>query len=537
MPEPRRAFQVTFWFGVIVVYGIVAVEISRSQYSLVSDYIDITLMHGGWWPAGIVRRLVDPFAPGAWLYRPFADAMSWVLAQLFEQHVGVWHALLIGFRLISTYAAFALARGASDSAVASCLAASYFAFFPAIPEIDLTRVETYLILTLSLAFYGYVRLSRGTASNAMVAMTAIAFICATMSKEVVAPVLFVLVCFAAPLFWRRGGIARWLLAAMTIAMANEGVRFVLLFFEPYTRGRQSLIATVARQSVWTAKILLLATTNVPLVPLLLLVWLALGLRAILRRPTTPMVSAMVLLALSVAMSMTAPYQAIRYLSPAALFMVPVIAAGVEESRRIVRASIVNVAAFATMVLLIIFGGAQMCAQAVAMRNSTAADWRLLQYAATALANGRNVTMLEDYDFERAFWVRAELAGVDGRYPFITYVASRAAAGLPIEWPPPPAGPVNLTGLVPEHPRGRFATVRAPYRFDRGALVIPANPSVRTIDANVAEEQTFDFRDDALTRGLRVFAAVARKVNPKFRYVYDLGETEFPGHFWTTFAAR
>src|SRR5438477_375982 len=220
MPEPRRTFQVTLALGVLAVYALVALEISRSHYALVSDYIDLALVHGGRWPAGIVHRLIDPFAPGAWLYRPFADAVSWLLALALERHVGAWHALLIAVRLVSAWAAFALARDNAGSAAASCTAAAYFAFFTAIPEIDLIRVETFLILTLSVAFYGYWRLARRGAGGAMVGMMAAAFVCATMSKEVVAPLLFVLLCFAGPVLWRRGRGSRWPLAQMAAAMAN-----------------------------------------------------------------------------------------------------------------------------------------------------------------------------------------------------------------------------------------------------------------------------------------------------------------------------
>src|SRR5207253_1874688 len=105
-------------------------------------------------------------------------------------------------------------------------------------------------------------------------------------------------------------------------------------------------------------------------------------------------------------------------------------------------------AYVTMLLFIVFGGAQLAAQAASMKNSTAADDQLLRYAASAMAGGRNVAMIEDYDFERAFWVRAELAGIDPRYPFITYVAHQASQGLPIVWPAPVTAPVNLTGSVP-----------------------------------------------------------------------------------------
>ena len=119
--------------------------------------MDMTLIRGGWWPKGIVSELWDFSSASAWVYRPFADALSWVFAVRLEQHVGAWHVILIGTRLISAALAYGVARTASESEVAACVAAAYFAFFPAIPEINLTRVETYAILMLALAYYGFCR--------------------------------------------------------------------------------------------------------------------------------------------------------------------------------------------------------------------------------------------------------------------------------------------------------------------------------------------------------------------------------------------
>src|SRR5205823_3695053 len=133
-PPTRIVFQVTLALGVLLVYGAIAIEISQSNYSLVSDYMDMTLIRGGWWPKGIVSELWDFSSASAWVYRPFADALSWILAVRLEQHVGAWHVILIGIRLISAALAYGVARTASESEVAACVAAAYFAFFPAIPE-------------------------------------------------------------------------------------------------------------------------------------------------------------------------------------------------------------------------------------------------------------------------------------------------------------------------------------------------------------------------------------------------------------------
>ena len=508
MPEHRRVFQLTFALGVAITYGVIAWEISHAHYSLVSDYIDMTLIHGGWWPEGIVRQLWDFSSPGAWVYRPFADAASWIFGVRLQQHVGAWHVILIGIRLISVVLAYRVARITSKSEAAACVAAAYFAFFPAISEINLTRVETYAILMLAFAFYGLCRDAHG--------LTAAAFIGATMCKEVLAPVLIAFLAFAAAMFWRRGVRGRLVLLAMSIAALIQTAHFLLLYHAPYAQQRGNLFD----QTWWTVKILSLATTNFPLVPLLLAIWVTLGAVAFFRKRDSLSFATMALLILSVAMACRAPYPALRYLSPAALFLVPVLAAGIDESRKRMR-SITDSLAYATLVFMIIFGGAVLCAQAASMRNSSNEDWRLLQTAARALASGRDVVMLEDYDFERAFWARAELVGVDPRASFVGYVSSQTSRGLPVQWPAPPISPVNLTGLVPSNSKARFSTARGLAGVSRGALLIPANPQVRSVRDD----------DDLVTRGATKFERVAKKLNPKFHYPFDLGEAVFPGTKW------
>ena len=170
----------------------------------------------------------------------------------------------------------------------------------------------------------------------------------------------------------------------------------------------------------------------------------------------------------------------------------------------------------------IFGGAQLVAQAASKLATTRADRALLETAARAMARGQDVVILEDEDFERSFWMRAELVGVDPRWPFLSYVAQQYATHRPVVWPaPPPGGPVNLTGLV--KPGGRFL-------MNGGdGLIIPANP-MHVPPYPVAS--VIDFReDDALHVPLMTFRKLARRVNPKFRYVYDLGEVEWPGYSW------
>lgn len=508
-PPTRRAFQITLALGVLLVYAAVAMEISQSNFSLVNDYMDMTLIRGGWWPKGIVSELWDFSSASAWVYRPFADALSWIFAVRLEQHVGAWHAILIGIRLISAALVYGVARTVSESEVAACVAAAYFAFFPAISEINLTRVETYAILMLALAYYGFCRDAPG--------VTAAAFIGATASKEVLAPILIAFLAFAAPMFWRRGVWGRLALIAMSIAALNQTAHFVLLVHVPYAMQRPG---NLVAQTWWTMKTLSLATTNWPLVPLLLAVWIIWGAVAFFRKRDSLSMMTITLLILSLAMACKAPYPALRYLSPAALFMVPLLAAGIDQSRKKAQ-SITDSLAFVTLVSLIVFGGAVLCAQAASMRNSTNEDWRLLQMAARALASGRDVVMQEDADFERAFWVRAELVGVDPRFSFVGYVSSRTSQGLPVQWPEPPIPAVNLTRLVLKNSPGRFSMARRLAGAGKNVLFIPPNPEVRTVRDD----------DDPLTRGAATFEHFAKKLNPKFHYPFDLGEAPFPGTKW------
>ncbi len=206
--------------------------------------------------------------------------------------------------------------------------------------------------------------------------------------------------------------------------------------------------------------------------------------------------AALLLVLAVGMSVAAPYPAIRYAYPAALFLVPCIAAGVDA----LRPRLASITAATAIVLLAIFGGASLIAQAAAMRASTRADWQFLNEVADAFSAGYGIAIVDDPDFERSFWIRAELIGVDPRWPFLSYVARQYAAGQPVVWPKA-AGPVNLTGRV------HRATAL------REVLIVPANPIP-------GEDRS-------------AFTRFARLVNPRFHYAVDVGESPYPGHSWVS----
>jgi len=239
-------------------------------------------------------------------------------------------------------------------------------------------------------------------------------------------------------------------------------------------------------------VLLLVATSFPLLSLLLAVLLALGGIALIResKGTAP------LLALSLGMAIVAPYPAIRYEYPAALFLVPCLTLGVQQLRERVAQPVAAI----TIVLLAIFGGASLWAQAAAMRASSREDWRFLNEVASAFSVGHGIAIVDDPDFERSFWIRAELVGVDPRWPFLSYVARQYAEGKPVIWPKPPAGAVNLTGRV--HPTASSLDT----------LVTPANPVVG-VDRSA-------------------FTRFARILNPRFHYAVDLGHSPYPGHYWS-----
>jgi hypothetical protein len=507
--------------GVAVVYGLVIAEVARAEYSLIDDYRAFALIHMGAARVTLLQTLVDWRAPDAWLYRPFPDAISYSLAVIFRHHPGAWRALLIVVRLLCVLVAFRIARAAASTIAAACAATAYFAFFPAIPELHLLRVEGWLVLVVSIALLGWIRLERGGETS--LAATAVAFVLATASKEIMAPILILLLALLARHFWRRGGAARAMLAVMTAAVLFQTGRFALLFRDPYARGGSG-IAHLAHNALWAAKTLLLATSSFPLLSLVVVLWLIAGADALRRAPRVYAAGLAAMIAASLALALAAPYDAIRYLYPTALLLVPLLAMPRQPDR----------VAAVLVVFLMVFGGAQLVAQAASTRACSRADWRLLREQAAALSNGRDVVVIEDADFERGLWMRAELAGVDPRWPFLTYVAQQYAGAKPVVWPPPPAGPVNLTELV--QPRGRFMTVPPSGRVAGDALIVDANPLVIPAGFNVGAQ--IDFRSkDALAKPLDLFRRGARVVNPKFRYSYDLGEVPFPGYSWPMLQPR
>ncbi|HJQ37768.1 MAG TPA: hypothetical protein VKB93_11575 [Thermoanaerobaculia bacterium] len=492
-----RRWYVLLGVLIAVVYALVAVEAARCEFLLVNDYIAFTMIRIGAWPSSILQSLFDVSAPGAGLFRPFPDVMAYVFASLFRAHSGAWHVVLVVVRLVSVGLAFRIAQESSTSKAAAAAGAAYFAFFPAFPEIDLLRAENWLLPALAATFLGWLRLRRDAGARRWWIVPA--FLIATTSKEIAAPLCAVLFVLLAPHFWRRGNLARAALALMLLALVNQIARCALMLADPYARGSGSLLARLPLSAFWNAKVWLLVATSFPLLSLILLVLMIAGVR---RLP----LGAAILLVVSIGMSVAAPYPAIRYAYPAALFLVPCIAAGVDA----LRPRLAVVMAATAIVLLAIFGGANLIAQAAAMRASTRADWQLLNQLAAAFASGRDVVVLEDPDFERSFWMRAELVGVDPRWPFLSYVGRQYADEKPVVWPASP-GAVNLTGLVPANPTARFILTRNP-AVSGDAIVVAANP-IPGIDRSA-------------------FTRFARMLNPRFHYAVDLGHSPYPGHHWT-----
>ncbi|HXH92525.1 MAG TPA: hypothetical protein VNN25_13165, partial [Thermoanaerobaculia bacterium] len=156
-----RAAVWLFVVLVAIVYGLVIAEVGRAEYSLVDDYRAFTLLHNGEARAVLWRTLADWRASDAWLYRPFPDTISYALASVLPSHPGVWRVILILIRLGCAGVVFAIARACTPSLAAAAAAAAYFAFFPAIPELHLLRVEGWLTLTLSIVTLNWIRFERG----------------------------------------------------------------------------------------------------------------------------------------------------------------------------------------------------------------------------------------------------------------------------------------------------------------------------------------------------------------------------------------
>ncbi|HET8798358.1 MAG TPA: hypothetical protein VFO89_11760 [Thermoanaerobaculia bacterium] len=527
---------------VCAVYAHVAFEVVHAELMLVNDFRPFTMARLGMLPGEILRTLTDATREGAWLYRPFPDLMEWLLSSSLREQPGAWHLVILSLRLVTIALAYAIAREAG-SPPAAAAGAAYLAFFPGIPEINLLRADNWLMPLLALTFLGWMRMQkRGESTPALRGVTAAAFVLATMSKEIFAPFLAIFLAMLAPHYRRRG---RLLLAVMLLALANQAVRFALMFADPYAAADSG--RSLLKNGLWVAKTLLLATNAFIPFSLLILGVLLLGALRLVRwmrdRETRALAIGIALpAALSLGMALTAPYHAIRYACPAALFLVPCVVAGFDELASLVRPAARNIVAAVWIAVFALFGGTALWAQAASLRASSNADWEMLQTIAHAYASGRDVVVIEDADFERSFWMRAELAGADPRWPFLSSVATQYATAKPITWPPPPAGPVRLTGWQSAAP-GRFLLV--PKTFDFRSLpgdpiIVPANPFVDApqVPPSLAIVQRFDARGTTRSsRTLERFRAFARSLNRRFRFGHDLGETEFPGHYWVALAVR
>jgi hypothetical protein len=535
-----RAWTIALAVLVALVYGGVAFEIARAEFQLVNDYRPFAMSRMEVWPEHMAETLLDLTRDGAWLYRPYPDAMEWMFSTWFRNHPGAWHLLVFTLRLITVFYGFRIAREYA-SAPAATAAAAYLAFFPAVPEINLLRAENWLMPLMAMTFFGWIGFEKGTHRSYS---TAVAFVLATLAKEIMAPLLALLLVLLARHYWRRRIVGRVLLAVMSVALAYQSAHFLLMFADPYGSASTALFSN----AYWVVKVTLLPTLTFPLFSLVLLLYFLAGARrlaATLRDDATRVqaIGLAILFLASIGMAIVAPYQAIRYVYPAALFAVPLLGLGMDELGRIAGVPTRDVLAGATAIVLAVFGGTALWAQAASMRASSRADWDLLRFLAAGLAAGRDVVVIDDADFERSFWMRAELVGVDPRWPFLSHVARRYAAGQSVVWPPPPAGPVNLTNTArASESRGRFFLVPKQFDFERvayDAIVVQANPhdgsSPTTPQSlTIMGLGQFDHRHSGSALALERFHALARLINGRHRFGNDLGETAFPGHYWVVY---
>jgi hypothetical protein len=496
-----------------------------AHYMLVDDFRPFAMAKVVSWPSETLATLFDFGREGAWLYRPFPDVMEAVLSRAFGSHSGAWHLLMICVRLATIGTAFAIARSAAPWPP-SIAAAAYVAFVPAMPELQLIRAESWLMPALGFTLLGWLQSVRRPKT------TALAFILATMAKEVVAPLLGLLFLLLVPFYWRKN---RGLLAAMAIALLNQVVHFVLVFTDPYAKSA-GLVATAMKNAVWVTKSLLFVTTTFPLFSLFLAAWFVLGIVRLLRLRTMTAAGIALLFVAAVGMALIAPYQALRYIYPAALFAVPILALGIEQLRDLAGARVATTFAAISIAVLAIFGGATLWAHSVAANASSRVDWELLESLDVAFAS-HDVVIVEEPQFERLFWMRAELVGVDPRWPALSYVARQYDAGSPVQWPAAPWGRLNLTGKGVAAPKGRVILVPRTFDFSRvpaNAVVVNANPPGihPWVPQPLTIVETYDHRlETPAARALERFRTNALRFNRRFRYEWDLGDSGFPGHFW------
>ncbi|MHC4471491.1 MAG: hypothetical protein ACYS99_11060 [Planctomycetota bacterium] len=529
--------------AVVVVYAVFFLEVGQCEYSLVNDLrpyqvgmpeehlivpVEPHLLgQSQGWPQKMLDTLFDPFSEQAWLYRPLPDFMEWGLSSLFRGSPGDWHLVIAALRLLTILLTYRLLAALGSGVEGRALGTLYVAFFPAVPEIQVTYAEIWLLPSLLLTLLAFTHVRKLPEDGRLAGRSALAavlpLVALTMCKEILAPLSLVLLIGFGAHLRRRGAVGKAALAVMTLATVVQLHRCYLAVFQPYASGgtgveREGLLDSVLPSLAWATKSLLLLPSTTLGTSILLGVLILAGAVGTARRLAGKVSRdlAFVLLAsllVVLGAALVSPYRALRYLYPAAVLLAPLLAWGytvlLEDKAAWLRQT-ANVFLFVTMA---VFGGSVVLAQAVALKTSSRADWAFLDHLAGRHAAGHDVVLVVDGGTERAHWIECELKGIQ--------LTGHVELTLP--------GYFHVVSSFEEASTARSGSVVAPGDPPRRETLLAADR------AGFVPARTFDFREDAGTAWLLSrIRVVAKWLNPAFSYVKDAGSPRYPGHRWVTY---
>jgi hypothetical protein len=502
-----------------VLYLPLFAELSQANYNpLVNGYRAYGRTSMGTWPTVLASQL-NPLHPTEWLYRPLPESMEWAFSEVFRRWPGGWYVAVLGVRVLMVALVWMLSGWLSTSMATRAAVTSYAALFPSFPEPQLIYAETPLLALLAAVLFGLARLcAEEDPPPGLVAATAVAFVLLTLCKEILAPMSAVL--FAALLLplrpWRsRAGRVAGLVMGMALLL--QALHCARAVAAPYANPAAALdrSAQVLGNLKWFVGHTLLWTTNLKLTSLLLAGLLAAGTVAAGRRVLSgrwrealPALAGSAALLGVLAVHLGTPYQAVRYIYPAAVLLVPTLALGLAALGARWATARTGVALVLVLTLAMLNAPA-LWAQAVSMRRSTEADWALLELLALRRADGEgvDVALSATMGKERIQAILFEQAGV---------------------W--------RIPGFSP--PRGRGHVVEFAYELPQPTpprdLVLVAPPDavgVPDLGPGVELRVPPSAALPLFGRFLTGFERVARRLNPAYAYPCDAGSSPFPGHHW------